>query len=607
MLATCSCQNCKTPIQFKAEEFNSEKTLKCPHCGKETSLSMPLVGKFFSAESLPALFAVVLGSIYATGFLVQFTFLNSMGIKESVTEVFKAKYIYLGLLCWQFPVCAALMLFGYFGYLRKKKCRAQSAADASPRKTLLYFPSIFMMLLLLLTFYLIMIISPPGFFHRKQGIIFGFFAFVIVSFLIIRLFEDMEYLKTPLPHLPQNFERYLANLKTGNGWTFGKVRFFLCSLLGASLMLLIFFWLSSLCTQHWGALAAECYWFGVYAIMAGLIIWMLGRWRQWPYGQMFRFSLAFIMEPIIMGVVFSSSSFWRRLWEMLANEGYWYYIFASMAGLIIWATDHWNEAFKKEGLKMEFWNIMLPIVFTFFFLSVLSFAYHIYPYIPVERGGGDYTTEKASILTFDPQLANSIPTEVFDQSHHDLQSKKAVILDETANAIIFTIPKSTNLTGVMTEIRLWRRNTPDTRPQRIFVVKREAVVSPRSGPWGSLMFSYDDFTNFPSFAARLKHQPQDFVSAYLNGRLSVATSNALANYEGTNVDLMPLQSALVQDLNVLINGNVIYDENRFHGVFLRPETKELLAHNQQGEALVRLNRLLLGDAYPQEILTDQPW
>ncbi len=45
----------------------------------------------------------------------------------------------------------------------------------------------------------------------------------------------------------------------------------------------------------------------------------------------------------------------------------------------------------------------------------------------------------------------------------------------------------------------------------------------------------------------------------------------------------------------------MYDQQRFAAVNLQPATKQLLARNPAGEAIVRLNRALLVDAYPQEI------
>src|SRR5262249_23134188 len=61
------------------------------------------------------------------------------------------------------------------------------------------------------------------------------------------------------------------------------------------------------------------------------------------------------------------------------------------------------------------------------------------------------------------------------------------------------------------------------------------------------------------------------------------------------------QQSLVEDLNRLIRSGPIYDAQRFAGITLSAETGTLLAENPQGVEQVRLNRMLLPDAYPQEL------
>ena len=95
--------------------------------------------------------------------------------------------------------------------------------------------------------------------------------------------------------------------------------------------------------------------------------------------------------------------------------------------------------------------------------------------------------------------------------------------------------------------------------------------------------------------------PADGVSPYLQARLSPATRQALANYQGVPADAAPLLTALTNDLNLIIRGPSIYDAGRFSGITLRPKTQKLLAENPTGDKLARLNRLLLEDAYPDEI------
>ena len=60
--------------------------------------------------------------------------------------------------------------------------------------------------------------------------------------------------------------------------------------------------------------------------------------------------------------------------------------------------------------------------------------------------------------------------------------------------------------------------------------------------------------------------------------------------------------SLIEFLNNIINGSLIYDIKRFNEAKLRSKTEHLLKDNPKGEALVYLNRILLEDAYPLEII-----
>ncbi len=125
-------------------------------------------------------------------------------------------------------------------------------------------------------------------------------------------------------------------------------------------------------------------------------------------------------------------------------------------------------------------------------------------------------------------------------------------------------------------------------------------------------FSVDDIINLPSLARKLK-QPADAVSQYLKSQLSAATLEILTSYQGTNSGSIPLQAALVEELNRIIRGHLIYDNQRFAGVVLHRKTRQLLAQNSERNSPLRLNRLLLEDAYPLELsrnhktLADSRW
>jgi CheY-like chemotaxis protein len=113
-------------------------------------------------------------------------------------------------------------------------------------------------------------------------------------------------------------------------------------------------------------------------------------------------------------------------------------------------------------------------------------------------------------------------------------------------------------------------------------------------------FSVGELVDLPLLASRLK-QKADALSSYLQGQLSTATLSLLTNYQGLGSDPVALQAALVEDFNRIIRGPLIFNKDRFAGITLRLETQRILERSLQGDALLRLNRLLLQDVYPLEI------
>ena len=110
----------------------------------------------------------------------------------------------------------------------------------------------------------------------------------------------------------------------------------------------------------------------------------------------------------------------------------------------------------------------------------------------------------------------------------------------------------------------------------------------------------DDIADLSSLAAKL-NQPaaSDLVSWYLRTNLSRSIQRQLAKYGGGTDQ--KLKMALLSELNGLIQMKAFYDPQRFAGITLSPEARDLLAKQKQGFNSTWLNRLLLLDAYPREI------
>jgi SMI1 / KNR4 family (SUKH-1) len=113
---------------------------------------------------------------------------------------------------------------------------------------------------------------------------------------------------------------------------------------------------------------------------------------------------------------------------------------------------------------------------------------------------------------------------------------------------------------------------------------------------------------------------KDPLSSYLLSQLDPATRQLLEQYIPPNLPDSELAAhwvtdasgysappnkpdpvllkALVDDLNRLLQGPLLYDDERFKGVQLSEKAKNLIEKRPSGESLIRLNRILMDDAYP---------
>jgi H+/Cl- antiporter ClcA len=120
------------------------------------------------------------------------------------------------------------------------------------------------------------------------------------------------------------------------------------------------------------------------------------------------------------------------------------------------------------------------------------------------------------------------------------------------------------------------------------------------GEYGASVLAPGDIVNLDALAARLKNPaPNDFLSEYIASQLSGPTRSLLAEYDGGPNPR--LRRELVNDLNRLLLSGPLYDPQRFTGTSLKQETVKLAGQETRGLDLVRLNRSLLLEAYPQEL------
>lgn len=114
----------------------------------------------------------------------------------------------------------------------------------------------------------------------------------------------------------------------------------------------------------------------------------------------------------------------------------------------------------------------------------------------------------------------------------------------------------------------------------------------------SLADSKNGFHDLSSFAKNLRGD-NNKLSKERQRHFSANIYKLLEKVDDSNLE--QLGESLVEELNNVISGKLIYDEENFSNVTLSEETSRLLEKNPKGKELGYLNRLLLEDAYPFEI------
>lgn len=113
----------------------------------------------------------------------------------------------------------------------------------------------------------------------------------------------------------------------------------------------------------------------------------------------------------------------------------------------------------------------------------------------------------------------------------------------------------------------------------------------------SAAFTAADIGDLRALARRLREPRQ--IADFVWSRLSTRTQKLLT--AAPPEEETKLRQLLADDLNDLIQGPLIYAVDRFSDVKRRPETQALLDSNPEGIELGRLNRMLLEDAFPEQL------
>lgn len=143
---------------------------------------------------------------------------------------------------------------------------------------------------------------------------------------------------------------------------------------------------------------------------------------------------------------------------------------------------------------------------------------------------------------------------------------------------------------------------------RPLAVRTAPNASPQPYAWlgaeehtrGSPLLFPSEIIDLPALARNLANR-ESTLSTFLSDRLSVDVRQGLTHQTQTNAGSAPFRTRLAQDLNRLLGGESFHAPDRFEETALSEETRRLLDRKPTGAGLLRLNRLLLEESYPDAI------
>jgi hypothetical protein len=139
--------------------------------------SLDMLGK------IPQWFIPTLGFIYATGFLINITFLDRFGLRESSGEFFKVKYLHSGILFWLLPTIILAPVYGFYLVWQFGKDEINKGQPIFK----VYVPSAILLTNLLFVFYVFAVFTPPGFVAQREFVLPAMFLFTVLGIIATRV------------------------------------------------------------------------------------------------------------------------------------------------------------------------------------------------------------------------------------------------------------------------------------------------------------------------------------------------------------------------------------------------------------------------------------
>jgi len=194
-----------------------------------------------------------------------------------------------------------------------------------------------------------------------------------------------------------------------------------------------------------------------------------------------------VLGLLIIADGYEFNTLFPTLIEMLYRNGWTFIVLTSMEYVVLARVLRRDREFSatingateisagkarrtRSHSRFYLWCTTIATLTPFYYLAVLSFAFTVYPYIPVSRGGGDYDASPEVALYFSDDAGTQIPPDLLDHSQQTdhVKSLPVIIIFVGDNSIYVAQKRDKN------GPKDWRRR--DNWPH-VYEVNKRAIVA----------------------------------------------------------------------------------------------------------------------------------
>lgn len=327
---------------------------------------------------------------YATGFLVVLNFLAMLGLEDSAADLFRLKYVHIGILCLV-PIALAGSITIAITVLIVGRNAYAEVDPSSATKPKLGTPSgIVLVLILLIALYLLLMFTTSGFLRERHLLFAALFVTVMIGLLFANDVVPQLLLRLLTAGL-RSFEK--GNAAPSGASTAGPI------------------------PEHTRVRLLE------------VATEWLTRWAP----PLIKWCLV-VVAAVIATFCFVGGPLGAL---RTTSVGFYCVLLACLCYLLvryIWLQERWG----REHPRFKFVRIVLgALIALLYYALVVTFAYTIYPLIPASRGGMDLSHSMPVQLVSDASLAASLPTELLSESSAGRTlSAPLVLLDQDSESVV---------------------------------------------------------------------------------------------------------------------------------------------------------------------------